>query len=135
MEIRVTEHEYNQYLSKFKGKYKVIHEDQGNMLIIQGKYGRIEPYGEGKLQVWFYNPKDFTLGLSQKSVNRMFEKAGGLLSHCLNMTGEGSGVLQEESIREIASLIGVKKKRVVSEETRLRLKEQLRIGRSRKACK
>ena len=52
----MTDKEFNKYLNKYKYKYKISKfSEEDPFSVIEGKYGTIEPYGEGKLEIHFDN--------------------------------------------------------------------------------
>ena len=115
----LSDREFNNYLKKFNKLYKVSKCVDDPMKIIQGKYGRIEPYGRGKLEVWLKEE------LSQKRMGLLKRQLVPISLRYLNMTDGGSAIFLEEKIEGVASIIKVRKKRIMTEEQKEKLRNRL----------
>ena len=132
----MTETEYLNYMGKYKKQFKVESNEDGNMLIIKGKYGQIEPHGEDTLQVWYRDRRETIPPISEKRLEKLKNESLPYLRHYADLTGEGLGVFSSENIGEIVTIIRAKKKASVSPERREQLrKNMLKVREKLKANK
>lgn len=89
---------------------------------IVGKFGEIVRLDDGTWDAWFIGPE--LEPLSEHKLTALEKKARGI-GHFRRLTGEaymqGEG---EDFVRQVAPLIGVKKRRRISQQERERLRRQ-----------
>ncbi len=97
-------------------------------LNIIGKWCRITLEDNGVFDVWICNTKDISAGLGTRAVrNRLLPFQDRTGTKVVELTGEGyARVRRKEIILENLPLLGIKKKRRISDEQRKRIAEQLK---------
>ncbi len=96
--------------------------------VIQGKFCVVAPIGNNKFDIWICNPDDLYNGLGQRKVRniaaKLFKSEVG--TTFTELTGEGYGVVAgTEIILQNLELLGIKKKRQISPENAVKLKERM----------
>ena len=101
---------------------------------VRGKWGRITPseLEPGRWDVWICNPSDLAAGLTEHRVTSLLKKIEDRVDRHVDVTrldGEAHMTLKTAEVISILPVMGVRKARVVSEETKAAMIANLDAGR------
>ena len=105
-------------------------DDNGEYCVV-GKYCIVSLEFNGVIDVWLCNPADLNSGLGQKAVrNRLSAFKSYVTSTVSELTGEGWVKTKDKNlVLDNLSLLGIRKQRQYSPETRKAMAERLKMVR------
>lgn len=98
---------------------------------IQGKWCRVSPAEDGSWDVFICNPADVAAGLTMHRVNSVIRRIEELHGKPLNVhiyDGEASLTLSTEGVLACLKPLGIRRARVMSEESKTAMLQRLHPG-------
>lgn len=99
---------------------------------VEGKWARISPVEFGKWDVWVHNKADLAAGLTEHRVSAILKKVDTIVDRDVRVVrydGEAAMTLNTDEVLRCTRALGIRRTRVVSEQTKEALLAQLEAGR------
>ena len=96
--------------------------------VVQGKWATVTPMDSGIFDVWIHNPADVAKGLGTGKVNNIIKAMPSSVT-VRQLDGEADCELTAGQVLAVLKVLGIRRKRVMSEEQKAAVAARLRRGR------